>query len=212
MAQREFSQEMRNVDLFAQVRAESLKRLLTVSENLMRDQVLASMRLLKEVGGRQYGMPRIDGNITILGRRIPALYLGTHPQTNDFALVDHVTAIMGGTATLFVKAGNDFVRVSTNVVQKGNLRAVGTVLDPNGKAIQAIRKGEPFYGVVDILGTPYITGYEPMFDAEHQIIGIWYVGFKVDIQALRDAVERTKLLKSGFAAVLDANKHIRFLF
>jgi diguanylate cyclase (GGDEF)-like protein/PAS domain S-box-containing protein len=211
MAQREFSQEMRNVDLFAQGRAESLKRLLTVSEKLMMDQVQSSMRLLKEVGIRQYGAPRLDGELAVFGRRIPALYLGPQPQTNDFAVVDHVTAIMGGTATLFVKAGDDFVRVSTNVKQSSSPRAVGTVLDPHGKAIQAIRKGEPFYGVVDILGTPYITGYEPMFDASHQVIGLWYVGFKVDIQALRDAVESTKLLKSGFAAVLDANRHIRFL-
>jgi diguanylate cyclase (GGDEF)-like protein/PAS domain S-box-containing protein len=212
MAQREFSQEMRNVDLFAQGRAESLKRLLTVSENLMMDQVQASMRLLKEVGIDQQGTPNIDGETMVLGRKVPALYLGNQPQTINFAVVDHVTTIMGGTATLFVKAGENFVRVATNVKQNAEtLRAVGTVLDPQGKAIQAIRKGAPFYGVVDILGTPYITGYEPMFDANHQVIGIWYVGFKVDIQALREAVESTKLLQSGFAAVLDANKHIRFL-
>lgn len=212
MAQREFSQEMRNVDLFAQGRAESLKRLLTVSEHLMMDQVQASMRLLKEVGIDQQGAPRINGEAVVLGRKVPALYLGNQPQTINFAVVDHVTAIMGGTATLFVKTGEDFVRVATNVRQNGETqRAVGTMLDPQGKAIQAIRKGAPFYGVVDILGTPYITGYEPMFDANHQVIGIWYVGFKVDIQALREAVESTKLLQSGFAAVLDANRHIRFL-
>lgn len=44
-------------------------------------------------------------------------------------LVDTVTALMGGTATLFVRSGDDFVRVSTNV----------KLDDPKGKAIVATR-------------------------------------------------------------------------
>lgn len=41
-----------------------------------------------------------------------------------------------------------------------------------------IRQGKPFYGEVTILGTPYITGYEPMTDAAGNVIGIYYVGYK----------------------------------
>lgn len=210
LAEREFSQEMRSVDQLAQDQAESLKHLLTVSEKLMLAQVQSSMHLLKDVNGKQLGEARLDGETTVAGRKVPVLLIGDRPQTGDFGLVDSVTSVMGGTATLFVKAGDDFVRVSTNVT-KDATRAVGTILDPRGKAITAIRRGLPFYGVVDILGTPYITGYEPMLDAQHRLIGIWYVGFKVDTQALRDAVQSTRLLQSGFVMVLDANRQIRFL-
>jgi methyl-accepting chemotaxis protein len=31
---------------------------------------------------------------------------------------------------------------------------------------------------VTILGTPYITGYEPLRDGSGHVIGIYYVGFK----------------------------------
>ncbi len=51
------------------------------------------------------------------------------------------------------------------------------VLDPKGKAIVAIKKGEAFYGDVDILGKPYTTGYDPIFDAGKNVIGIYYVGY-----------------------------------
>jgi hypothetical protein len=83
----------------------------------------------------------------------------------------------GGTATIFVKSGDEYVRVSTNVKKDDGSRAIGTILDPNGKAIVAIREGKPFYGEVTILEKPYVTGYEPMRDASNNVIGIYYVGY-----------------------------------
>jgi hypothetical protein len=67
--------------------------------------------------------------------------------------------------------------VATNVKKDDGTRATGTVLDPNGKAIVNIRKNEAFYGDVDILGKPYTTGYEPIRDAENNVVGIYYVGY-----------------------------------
>jgi diguanylate cyclase (GGDEF)-like protein/PAS domain S-box-containing protein len=88
---------------------------------------------------------------------------------------------------------------------------VGTVLDPQGRALPELLQGNPFYGVVDILGEPYITGYEPMRDSRGEMIGAWYVGYKVDMDVLRQAVEKTHYLKSGFSAVLDDRGRIRFI-
>jgi hypothetical protein len=99
-------------------------------------------------------------------------------MNNNFALVDEVQKEKGGTATIFVKSGNDFVRVATNVKKDDGSRAIGTVLDPKGKAMAAISKGESFYGEVPILGKPYITGYEPIRNASGEIIGVYYVGYK----------------------------------
>ncbi len=98
-------------------------------------------------------------------------------MNNNFTLVDEVQKEMGGTATLFVKSGADFVRVATNVKKDDGSRAIGTVLDPKGKAIAAISKDESFYGDVDILGKPYTTGYEPIHNAKNETIGIYYVGY-----------------------------------
>jgi methyl-accepting chemotaxis protein len=67
-------------------------------------------------------------------------------QANRFELVDVVTGIMGGTVTLFSRDNTDFVRISTIVISNNN-RSIGTVLDPNGLAIAAIRRATAFYGV-----------------------------------------------------------------
>ena len=83
----------------------------------------------------------------------------------------------GGTATLFVKAGDEYVRVATNVKKDDGSRAIGTILDPTGPAIAMIKKGEAYYGEATILGKPYVTGYDPIKDASGNVIGIYYVGY-----------------------------------
>ncbi len=82
------------------------------------------------------------------------------------------------TATLFVKAGDEYVRVATNVQKEDGSRAIGTILDPKGPVIQAIKRGGQFYGEATILGKPYMTAYEPIKDASENVIGIYYVGYK----------------------------------
>ena len=138
--------------------------------------VQSAMQVLKSKTA-QAGAPSLKGEEELEGHKVPVLYLGTKRENGDFASVDEVKKEKGGTATLFVKSGEDFVRVSTNVKKPDGSRAVGTVLDPKGKAIAAIRKGEAFAGEVDILGKPYLTAYEPMRDAKNQVIGVYYVGY-----------------------------------
>ena len=122
------------------------------------------------------GAPKVDGKEAVSGKDASALYFGTTKINNNFAVVDDVVKANSGTATLFAKTGDEYVRVSTNV-PKDNGRATGTILDPRGKAIVEINAGKAFYGEVDILGKPYITGYEPIKDAAGAVIGIYYVGY-----------------------------------
>jgi hypothetical protein len=111
------------------------------------------------------------------GRMAAALYFGAVKMNNNFDVVDNVVKKMGGTASLFVKHGENFVRVATNVKKDDGSRAMGTLLDPNGKVIVNIRKDESYYGEANILGKNYVTGYVPIHDAANKVIGIYYVGY-----------------------------------
>ncbi|MBF0298726.1 MAG: Cache 3/Cache 2 fusion domain-containing protein [Oligoflexia bacterium] len=126
------------------------------------------------------GDAKLEGEETIAGKKVPGLILGSTKMTKNFGIVDEIKVEHGGTATLFVKSGSEYVRVSTNVQKDDGSRAIGTILDPSGKAIVEINKGAAFYGVVDILGKPYTTGYEPLKDAKGEVIGIYYVGYLKD--------------------------------
>jgi signal transduction histidine kinase/DNA-binding response OmpR family regulator len=172
--------------------------------------VQASMRVLKTEAARlgQVSLePAPPGSPTA-----NELFFGGLCMNGSFDLVDQVTDLMKGTATIFIRDGDRFVRISTNVRRKGDgSRAVGTQLDPKGKAIQRLLKGESFYGVVDILGTPYITGYEPIHDDNHKIVGAYYVGYPLDqLATIRDALNSSGVLERGFFVLLDPGDKVIF--
>jgi len=190
-------------------RLESVTQVLSVTDSLMMAQTHSLMRLLVQRGEAQ-GAAGLGAIVQVGDKKVPDLLFGNRAQANNFELVDGVVAIGGGTATLFVKSGEEFVRISTNVKRDNGARAIGTVLDPKGKAIAAIREGKAFYGVVDILGSPYITGYAPIRDARGETVGIWYVGYKADLSAVKETVEKARLLQSGFVAIVDGKGAVRF--
>ncbi|OJF68468.1 methyl-accepting chemotaxis protein [Alteromonas sp. V450] len=187
--------------------ADRLVNILTVTDSIMLERVKSSMALLKQ-RGEALGTPRLGEAVFVKDTQANQLFLGDTPQANAFSLVDGLTDIMGGTATLFSKTGSDFIRVSTNVI-KNEQRAIGTKLAPTGKAIQKILKQQAYYGAVDILGSPYLTGYEPMYDASGSVIGIWYVGYSADLNVLENAIEQSHVLTDGFVALRDAKGNIR---
>ena len=146
----------------------------------------ASMAALKDKTAR-LGAPKIEGIEEVGGRSAPALYFGSTKMNNNFTIVDEV-ATEGGpgmVATLFVEAGvqqargtvsEEYIRVATSVRLPDGRRAVGTVLA--APALDSIKAGKPYYGEVDVLGTLYITGYEPIKDASGETIGAYFVGYK----------------------------------
>ena len=140
--------------------------------------VTKSMETLKAMTAK-LGTPKLEGKEAVGGKDAPALYFGTAKINNNFDLVDAV-GIQDGkgmTATLFAKDGNEYIRVSTSVQKPdGSGRAIGTVLA--GPALESIKAGKAYYGEVPILGTPYITGYEPIRDSSGALIGVYYVGYK----------------------------------
>jgi len=140
--------------------------------------VTKSMETLKSMTAK-LGAPKLEGKDAVGGKEAPALYFGTTKVNNNFDIVDAVGKEdgKGMTATLFAKSGDEYIRVSTSVPKPdGSGRAVGTVLA--GPALESIKAGKAHYGEVPILGTPYVTGYEPMKDSSGAQIGAYYVGYK----------------------------------
>lgn len=140
--------------------------------------VAKSMADLKAATAK-LGAAKVDGKEAVGGTDASALFFGSTKINNNFAAVDEVAKAGGDgmTATLFVKTGDDFVRVATNVPKPdGSGRAIGTKLA--GPALESIKGDKAFYGEVPILGTPYVTGYEPIKDASGATIGVYYVGYK----------------------------------
>jgi hypothetical protein len=129
------------------------------------DKVKTSMEALKAETGK-LGAPKVQGS---------DLYFGNTKVSTD--VVDAVVKKQGGVATLFVKSGDQYVRVATTVKKEDGTSAVRTALDLKSAAIARLNNGEPYYGYATVFGKTYDGGYEPIKDATGAVIGAYFVGY-----------------------------------
>ncbi len=122
------------------------------------------------------GAPKLDGTEAVAGKAVPAIFFGDRKINNNFDVVDAIRKAHNATATIFVKDGDEFVRVSTNVLTPEGKRGIGTQLARNA-AYEAVSKGNQFCGAIDVLGTAFDACYNPI-KADGKIIGVTYIGHK----------------------------------
>lgn len=123
------------------------------------------------------GTARIDGADKAGEKNVPAIYFGERKINNNYDVVDAIRKAHGATATVFVKDGDEYVRVSTNVLTPEGKRGVGTMLARNA-AYEAVSQGRQFCGPIDVLGTAFDACYNPIKDGAGKVIGASYIGHK----------------------------------
>jgi methyl-accepting chemotaxis protein len=95
----------------------------------------------------------------------------------NYKLIDELSAELNIAATVFVKDGDDFRRISTSIVDNTGKRAVDTFLGKGSAAYPAISSGEEYLGEAVILGKKYLTKYSPVLAAKSkEVIGILFIG------------------------------------
>ncbi|TXN61828.1 methyl-accepting chemotaxis protein, partial [Methylobacterium sp. WL30] len=140
-----------------EVEADMTQRASAVLESNMR---LLRQSLADEGGSQRFSL--IDGHLQV----------GSHFIGPEDPAVDRVRAIIGGTATIFLRD----LRVATNVTKPDGTRATGTRLAPGSVYDAVIKQGRPYRGEAEILGVPYFTAYDPILAADGSTLGILYTG------------------------------------
>ena len=121
------------------------------------------LKLLKHVsGGDVAKWSIVEGKITANGL----------VMNDNLAVVDAVSAVAGGVATIF----QGDLRVATNVTRPDGTRGVGTRLAAGAAFDAVVTQGRSYHGRNEILGKLHYTIYEPIRDATGKQIGILFVG------------------------------------
>ena len=136
-------------------------------------------------------------------------------QNRDLAIptpiVDEVEKLVGVTCTIFQRMNDrgDMLRVATNVEDLEKKRAIGTYIPaalPDGTdnpVTAAVLKGQSYRGLAYVVNTWYLTAYEPITDKAGKIIGMLYVGEKLEsVASLRKAIMEMKVGKAGYVGVI----------
>ncbi|KTT04152.1 chemotaxis protein [Pseudomonas oryzihabitans] len=159
---------------------------------------------------------RFDGGLSLPGERLP-LGNGTAPAllfdgkalNNDFTLVDDFTRLTGGVATIFVRDGDDFTRITTSLKKQDGARAIGTQLDRKHPAYAGLLQGQGYVGRAQLFGRSYMTQYTPVRDSAGKVIAVLFVGFDyTDAQAQQLAqLSKLRIGETGSLALLDEQGH-----
>ena len=148
-----------------------------------------------------------DTPITVAGVATPALLLNGKALNNDFREVDDFRQMTAGVATVFVRKGDDFVRVSTSLTKQDGSRAIGTLLDHQHPAYTRLLAGQNYVGRALLFDRYYMTQYTPVSDRNGRVIAVLFVGFDyTDAQnAQFDNLRRFRIGHTGSLALLDEN-------
>ncbi|WP_395273015.1 methyl-accepting chemotaxis protein [Ectopseudomonas khazarica] len=148
---------------------------------------------------------RSDERVTVGSLQAPALYLGATRLNNEFTEVDDFTRMTAGVATVFVRDGDEFVRITTSLTKQDGTRALGTVLDHQHPAYQKLLAGQGYVGRALLFDRFYMTQYTPVRDTGGRVIAVLFVGFdytdaqKLQMRNLTDF----RIGSTGSLAILD---------
>lgn len=193
------------------------------STALMRDSVELYDRSLSDSTERMAGTFRAllpDGDasldaaapVTVGERQVPTLRLGTQAINLQESAVDRFASATGGVATVFVREGDDFVRVSTSLRNAEGARALGTALDHANPAYASLLKGGRYTGPARLFGVDYMTHYTPITNAAGEVVGIAFVGqnYSDGLAALKARLRTAQLGKQGHFMAVDTRPGERF--
>ena len=163
--------------------------------------------LLGEIGGAFSLNPA--NKINVSGTATPALVLGNAAVNGNNDIVDRFSSQTGNVATLFVKDGDEFIRIATSVLKEDGGRALGTKLDHASPAYAQLMNGENYSGRVELYGRDYITSYSPIKDASQNVIGATFVGVGATegIAGLMVRLSKVKLGEGGHVDIIDIGKN-----
>ncbi len=206
----------RDIYLMLRVQNESIQKKLRANLNV-------AANILKEKGGISLSKDTVQWNAVNQASKeavsvvLPKMLLGQEwlGQNSDPKIaspaVDNVQNLVGDTCTIFQRMDDagSMLRVSTNIVKHDGSRAIGTFIparEPDGTpnpVVEKVKRGETYIGRAFVVDAWYVAAYQPIFDAEKNVIGLLYVGVKQeDIPELRKGIMDIVAGKTGYAFIL----------
>ncbi len=187
-------------------------RLLADQLNTFHSTLRESTQRLSGLFEKRFGAglsARADQQVAVAGVQTPSLLLGDEVLNNNFAEVDEFKQMSGGVATVFVRSGEDFIRISTSLTKQDGNRAIGTVLDHQHPAYQRLLAGQNYIGRAVLFDRAYMTQYSPVRDAAGKVIAVLFIGFDYtdEQKAQFDNLKRFRIGQTGSLALLDEQKH-----
>ena len=153
-----------------------------------------------------------DNSRVSQGLPLPVLSFGSVQASSLTEILSQAIEVWETSATIFVRDGDQMVRIATTIQDEEGASVVGTDLDPNGFVLPKLLAGEEFQGIARILGIPYYTRYAPIFNKEGDVVGAWYVGYQIASVAkeMRNSINDADLRANTHLLIIGADDQIGY--
>ncbi|MDO8842067.1 Cache 3/Cache 2 fusion domain-containing protein [Methanocalculus sp.] len=149
-----------------------------------------------------HGTPEIQSNQLVLLNAAGQPYV----INDNVEIVDGLSKqFSGAAATIFQVQGNQAIRISTSVYGADGRRVIGTPVSQEVYNAVVIR-GETYYGTANVVGTNYITAYEPIRGPGGAVIGILFVGIpeQETLGVVYESIRNRIIGKNGYMYIMDS--------
>lgn len=142
----------------------------------------------------------------------PLILLDSTPLNLNFNYPDEFTKLTGGTATIFVRYKDDFLRASTSLRKLDGSRAIGTLLGKDHPGYKKLINGEKYVGRAHLFGRDYMTVYSPVQDYSGETIAILYIGFDFTdgLQSFYQQLSDIRFGENGSVLILNTKEGNEF--
>ncbi len=123
---------------------------------------------------------------------------------DNHEFVDQIKSATGNMASIFMRDGSRAVRIATTTKSDDGERAVGSSLSQD-VFDQVVGKGQPFYGRAQILGSWYVTAYEPLRDGSNNVVGVLGIAQLAESQVLRTGLLAQRVGETGYIYAMDSD-------
>lgn len=188
---------------------------LTAEAHLVQHQVEALNDSLQSDVGRLSGVfdrvfPQgvtVDASQTtdVKGHTVALAKSGDKVLNQEFTEVDQLSAMSGGAVTIFVRVGDDFLRVTTSLKKDDGSRAFATFLGKDSPAYKPIMDGQTYRGKAHLFGRDYMTQYSPIKNSSGQVMGIVFVAtdYTDTLKHIKAQIQSNKIGSKGYFYVFD---------
>ncbi|EGV33871.1 methyl-accepting chemotaxis sensory transducer with Cache sensor [Thiorhodococcus drewsii AZ1] len=150
----------------------------------------------------------VDRNqmVSVGGTEVPQVMLGNRSLVDDEALLDAFAERTEAAATVFVRNGDEFVRIATTLRDQQGERELGTVLGQDHPAYRTLIGGSVFSGQAELFGKDYMTQYTPVQGADGRVAAVLFVGMDLSdtLAQLFETIKETRFGDQGYAYLVDA--------
>lgn len=138
-------------------------------------------KLQRDLVGRHAPSFSIDDGRTVqIGDYLtPMLMNGNRCLNLEYGILDAFYENTGQVASIFIRSGDAFVRISTTVRNESGDRAVGVTLEPSHPAYRKLMSGESYYGYSLLSGKKFLVLYSPVRDSSRKVVGAFAVGIDI---------------------------------